>query len=703
MACYNTCIVCLSVIICLSSVMSKVIDTDLFACGSLHSQLCVCNRTSNTALCNGGGKHLDYLPQLPSYIENVHLHAFRFNNITNKTFASLANLRSLSVLNIENSTIGNMTEDAFSVLKYFPGVQLNISHNVVAERVLTQSFVGLRYASLDYLDLRHLNISDRMGSFFDTLNGTRIKQICVSKNYLTKYDHSKFANVVDLDRLILSANDIKHVHLVSSQLRVLKLAYNRIKRFIPICYNNESLFPNLEELTLDHNVISKISVKHLHCLTHLKILNLSRNKLFKFKTNSFAMLPQLEILTLRNMLGQINSIEPFAFNNSHLKMLTLKDNRIDLQHNMDERSLAGLNNLIGLDLSNNIIYKPKRMNEYMMALIGHLKQIQILVMADMLFFEVPKVISNFSQLRALELYSNHITEIPKHFLLNFPYLIDLVMDQNAISVLNEDDFPERIRRQLKRIDISENPFVCDCQLLWFVQWMRREPAKFSGGNYICFNTNRNLTTEWRISVQSCLLDYHTSMSVIVILVLLIAMLTVSSLSYRWRWYIKHYIYMMRYNRRMHSTEYEAAEFAFDAFVIYCAEDRNWVINEAIPSLESTGEVKLCLHERDFIPGALIIDNIVDSLLSSRKVILVLSNAFAVNQWCQFELNLCQTHVLENGRDLLVVIMLEELDTRHLTQSLYALLKTTTYILWPVEEADAREMFWTRLKSRLTAD
>ena len=179
-------------------------------------------------------------------------------------------------------------------------------------------------------------------------------------------------------------------------------------------------------------------------------------------------------------------------------MLTLKDNRIDLQHNMDERSLAGLNNLIGLDLSNNIIYKPKRMNEYMMALIGHLKQIQILVMADMLFFEVPKVISNFSQLRALELYSNHITEIPKHFLLNFPYLIDLVMDQNAISVLNEDDFPERIRRQLKRIDISENPFVCDCQLLWFVQWMRREPAKFSGGNYICFNTNRNLTTEWRI-------------------------------------------------------------------------------------------------------------------------------------------------------------------------------------------------------------
>ena len=49
-------------------------------------------------------------------------------------------------------------------------------------------------------------------------------------------------------------------------------------------------------------------------------------------------------------------------------------------------------------------------------------------------------------------------------------------------------------------------------------------------------------------------------------------------------------------------------------------------------------------------------------------------------------------MLENGRDLLVVIMLEELDTRHLTQSLYALLKTTTYILWPVEEADAREMF-----------
>ncbi|XP_048259304.1 carboxypeptidase N subunit 2-like [Haliotis rufescens] len=52
--------------------------------------------------------------------------------------------------------------------------------------------------------------------------------------------------------------------------------------------------------------------------------------------------------------------------------------------------------------------------------------------------------------------------------------------------------------------------------------------------------------------------------------------------------------------------------------------------------------------------------------------------------------------LEQDEGYLVVVLLEEIHARNMTSSLYALLQTTTYITWPVEEDD-RQLFWMRLR------
>lgn len=44
----------------------------------------------------------------------------------------------------------------------------------------------------------------------------------------------------------------------------------------------------------------------------------------------------------------------------------------------------------------------------------------------------------------------------------------------------------------------------------------------------------------------------------------------------------------------------------------------------------------CIDDRDFTPGVPILDNIVDAIHSSYKVILVLTNNFVSSQWCQYE-------------------------------------------------------------------
>ena len=109
-------------------------------------------------------------------------------------------------------------------------------------------------------------------------------------------------------------------------------------------------------------------------------------------------------------------------------------------------------------------------------------------------------------------------------------------------------------------------------------------------------------------------------------------------------------------------------------------------------------MRLCLHERDFILGKNIVDNICDCVETSKKVLVVFSKHFCRSQWCQFELQFCLNHVIDFD-DALVVTCLDDVGSRDLTTAMMAVLKTTTYIQWE-EHPDAIASFWGRLRVAL---
>ena len=89
---------------------------------------------------------------------------------------------------------------------------------------------------------------------------------------------------------------------------------------------------------------------------------------------------------------------------------------------------------------------------------------------------------------------------------------------------------------------------------------------------------------------------------------------------------------------------------FDAFVSYKFDtDNDYVVNFILKSLEEMCEppLKLCVHERDFLPGLHIKDNIRDGIIKSNSVIIVMSQAFIDSVWCQEEFAHCY---LENMKD-----------------------------------------------------
>ncbi|ESO99000.1 hypothetical protein LOTGIDRAFT_142370 [Lottia gigantea] len=171
----------------------------------------------------------------------------------------------------------------------------------------------------------------------------------------------------------------------------------------------------------------------------------------------------------------------------------------------------------------------------------------------------------------------------------------------------------------------------------------------------------------------------------------IVTLLLISVVYKYRLAIKYQIYIWRHPRPERGTNFD-----YDFFVCYSVDDEDWIWDELQPNLEGDEYIKLCIHQRDFKGGKLIVDNIVELMESSRRVLIILSNSFAKSSWCQFELSVAQDLVLDSILEPPTIILLEEIKTEHLSNTLNALINNTTYVPWSNHTDDSSE-FWQRLK------
>ena len=147
---------------------------------------------------------------------------------------------------------------------------------------------------------------------------------------------------------------------------------------------------------------------------------------------------------------------------------------------------------------------------------------------------------------------------------------------------------------------------------------------------------------------------------------------------------------------------EEREFTYDAFICYSATDSRWVVDQLRPRLEVEDQLRLCIHQRDWIAGRDIVDNVVDSIENSRKTVLIVSNAFARSQWCHFEMTMAQSRLIRDDRDSLVLVVLEEIAEQYLTTRLRLQLARRTYVEWISDSAIGQQLFWAQLRRALAA-
>lgn len=186
--------------------------------------------------------------------------------------------------------------------------------------------------------------------------------------------------------------------------------------------------------------------------------------------------------------------------------------------------------------------------------------------------------------------------------------------------------------------------------------------------------------------------------------------------WKW-WYVKYFFVLCRNSAILTFMDYDSETekiikaksedsvdvFAYDVFVSYSDQNRHWVLDEFIPNIEKRESINVCLHERDFQVGNGILENIVSCMDRSRCLLLLISENFLLSQWCRFEMNLAQHRLLETRRDKLILVLLEDISVQKQPKTLKYLMRTKTYIKWPVEgSSHEKQLFWKRLKKAITS-
>nr|KAG5701905.1 hypothetical protein BaRGS_014970 [Batillaria attramentaria] len=333
-------------------------------------------------------------------------------------------------------------------------------------------------------------------------------------------------------------------------------------------------------------------------------------------------------------------------------------------------------------------------------LVDSLHSLKVLRLNDTRLDQVSKGrFQSLTNVTTLYLNKNILTKIPDGTFDDLEHLTVLTLDGNLITSVGENTFGPDMRRRLQSLNLSNNHFECTCSLLWFRKWLQSDPALFDYHNpysrYECKNIPGSDVATFFLNEQQCLLSHESYIFIVVCFVIFILTLTVVTLLYRYRWHIRLAMYeVFRGDLLAKWRQRNPKDFQYDLFVSYSGEDVRWVIDHLIPGLEDQMGLRLCVHQRDFILGNNISDNIMDSLESSKRVLALFSRSFASSQWCQFEMELCLRHVIDNN-DVMVVVLLEDVESRDLSGAMLALMKTTTYIEWGAKP-EAVESFWRRM-------
>ncbi|NXE90259.1 TLR1 protein, partial [Menura novaehollandiae] len=475
-----------------------------------------------------------------------------------------------------------------------------------------------------------------------------------------------------------------------------------VKKFLitDMYFTQDDLYRIFADMNIADMTIAESEMIHMLCPSSespFKYLNFLKNDLTDFLFQECDNLLQLETLILQK--NKFESLPKVSFMTSRMKSLKYLDMSNNLlHHDGADVQCRWAESLTELDLSSNQLA-----DAVFECLPVNIKKLSL---QNNQISNVPKGVAELKSLEELNLASNRLADLPGCS--GFTSLQFLNIEMNSILTPSADFFQSCPR--VRELQAGHNPFKCSCELQDFIRLERQSGGKLFGwpAAYVCEYPEGLRGTELK--------DFHLSelacnTTLLLVTALLLTLLLVAVVAFLCiyldvPWYVRMTWQWTQTKRRAQHNPPgdQGTVLQFHAFISYSERDSLWVKNELIPNLEKgEGCVQLCQHERNFIPGKSIVENIINCIEKSYKSIFVLSPNFVQSEWCHYELYFAHHKLFSENSNSLILILLEPIPPYVIParyHKLKALMAKRTYLEWP-KERSKRSLFWANLRAAIS--
>ncbi|BFZ02644.1 hypothetical protein BsWGS_05683 [Bradybaena similaris] len=441
--------------------------------------------------------------------------------------------------------------------------------------------------------------------------------------------------------------------------------------------------PKLRNLTMHSNSLAYKVINLSFCPNNsLSSVDLSGN-MFPLLEGPVTGLQNVKYLNLSSCF--IQTIKELFFDSfNSLEYLNLFENLLGdcLDKDLNGSIFDNLNHLKYLNLSFNNIYRLH------WKIFKDLEDIEILDLSTNRISHIAFKVDHMKNLTFLDLRKNDITSLDQ----GLRDLVDSLLSAN----------------QSVSIDMRENPIYCDCYNLDFIEWVVR--TNVFGDNYTLYYCKYPIENQTAVPMpygygdevaklrRQC--STHVGLLLAVIgATLLVMAAIIGILLYRFRWTLRYWYHAAK--MKIYTAHKISEEFEYDVFVSYASDDVDFVLQELSPELSGQRRLKLLVHGENFQTGRHIADNIYMAVRQSRKTLVILTTNMLRSHWCNYELQMARLESINTGRDVLVILFLEEIPPNTMSVNMLSYIKTSTYISYP-QEAQHRDAFWNKLAADLRA-